>query len=88
MYLVLELCTGGELFDRIVEEAEKHGEGQAFDEKGAATYMQQILGAMRYLHAQNFVHRDIKSTNILLLDGRARLGDAGIARAVAAASDL
>merc|ERR1719181_1624386 len=47
LYLVMELCVGGELFDRIVEEAEKHAdqgaEGQAFDERGAATYMQQIL---------------------------------------------
>lgn len=70
MYLVMELCTGGELFDRIVSEAEKHAdagaEGQAFDERGAATYMQQILGAMRYLHDHDYVHRDIKPENFLL----------------------
>lgn len=69
MYLVMELCTGGELFDRIVEEAEATGvEGQAFGEQGAATYMQQILGAMRYLHSKNYVHRDIKPENFLLQD--------------------
>lgn len=66
----MELCTGGELFDRIVEEAEKRGEGHAFDERGAATYMQQILGAMRYLHALEYVHRDIKPENFLLQDRR------------------
>jgi len=70
MYLVMELCTGGELFDRIVAEAEKHAddgkEGQAFDERGAANYMQQILGAMFYLHSKDFVHRDIKPENFLL----------------------
>lgn len=45
-YLVMELCTGGELFERIVAESEKHDGARAFDERGAATYMQQILGAM------------------------------------------
>eukprot|EP00747_Dinoflagellata_sp_TGD_P031992 gnl/TRDRNA2_/TRDRNA2_135669_c2_seq1.p1 gnl/TRDRNA2_/TRDRNA2_135669_c2~~gnl/TRDRNA2_/TRDRNA2_135669_c2_seq1.p1 ORF type:complete len:567 (+),score=140.64 gnl/TRDRNA2_/TRDRNA2_135669_c2_seq1:48-1703(+) len=64
IYLVMELCTGGELFDRIVEEAEKH-EGSAFDERGASTYMCQILGAMRYLHMKNYAHRDIKPENIV-----------------------
>lgn len=63
--LVMELCTGGELFDRIVSEAEGR-EGHAFDEKGAATYMKQILGAIHYLHSQNYVHRDIKPENFLL----------------------
>jgi len=70
MYLVMELCTGGLLFDRIVSEAEKNAdsgnEGQAFGERGAANYMQQILGAMRYLHSLHFVHRDIKPENFLL----------------------
>lgn len=65
VYLVMELCTGGELFDRIVEEAEKH-EGSAFSEQDVARYMQQILGAMRYLHSKKFVHRDIKPENFLL----------------------
>jgi len=72
MYLVMELCTGGELFDRILEEAERQEqeghEGQAFDERGAANYMKQILGGMRYLHAKNYVHRDIKPENFLLQD--------------------
>ena len=45
-YLVMELCTGGELFERIVAESEKHDGARAFEERGAATYMQQILGAM------------------------------------------
>mmetsp|Transcript_8204 Transcript_8204/g.18358 ORF Transcript_8204/g.18358 Transcript_8204/m.18358 type:complete len:479 (-) Transcript_8204:122-1558(-) len=66
IYLVMELCTGGELFDRIVDAADKKGDGHAFDETQAATYMQQILGAMRYLHDHNFVHRDIKPENFLL----------------------
>merc|ERR1712232_1507184 len=64
-YLVMELCTGGELFDRIIEEVEKH-DGQAFEEAQAASYMSQILGAMCYLHEKKFAHRDIKPENFLL----------------------
>lgn len=87
VYLVMELCTGGELFDRILEEAEKH-EGsdaaRAFDERGAATYMQQILGAMSYLHNNNFVHRDIKPENFLLqnrdVDAQIKVIDFGLAK--------
>lgn len=67
VYLVMELCSGGELFDRIVEEADKH-EGSAFGEKDVARYMTQILGAIRYLHSRNYAHRDIKPENFLLQD--------------------
>merc|ERR1719506_2760457 len=92
----MELCTGGELFDRIVEEAEKHAdegkEGIAFDEKGAATYMQQILGAMRYLHDNNFVHRDIKPENFLLQnksrDSPLKVIDFGLAKRFESGKDM
>lgn len=64
-YLVMELCTGGELFDRIVDEAAEH-EGSAFSERASAKIMQQILGAVHYMHGKNYVHRDIKPENFLL----------------------
>jgi calcium-dependent protein kinase len=82
-YLVMELCTGGELFDRIIEEVEKH-EGQAFDENTAASYMSQILGAIAYLHEKNFVHRDIKPENFLMqnkeADAAIKVIDFGLAK--------
>mmetsp|Transcript_99269 Transcript_99269/g.155225 ORF Transcript_99269/g.155225 Transcript_99269/m.155225 type:complete len:519 (+) Transcript_99269:60-1616(+) len=58
-YLVQELCTGGELFDRIIE-AEK------FNEKDAALIMKQILSGVNYMHQMTIVHRDIKPENFLL----------------------
>ncbi|EAS02022.1 calcium-dependent kinase (macronuclear) [Tetrahymena thermophila SB210] len=59
LYIVTELCTGGELFDRIIEY--KH-----FNEKEAADVMYQILNAINYLHKNKIVHRDLKPENLLL----------------------
>merc|ERR1740121_2114531 len=58
IYLAMELCSGGELFDRIVE-------AQHFREKEAAIIMQQILRAIFYLHEQRICHRDLKPENFL-----------------------
>lgn len=60
-YIVSELCSGGELIEKIT----KLG---AFSEKDAAFVMKQILGALYYIHSNNVVHRDIKPENIVLDD--------------------
>ncbi|KAM3936788.1 calcium/calmodulin-dependent protein kinase type IV-like [Leptodactylus fuscus] len=59
--LILELVTGGELFDRIVERG-------YYSEKDAASVIQQILEAVAYLHANGIVHRDLKPENLLYAD--------------------
>jgi calcium/calmodulin-dependent protein kinase I len=56
LYLVLDLCTGGELFDRICEV------GQFF-EKDAAKIVKTVCDAVHYLHDKNVIHRDIKVIN-------------------------
>jgi calcium-dependent protein kinase len=58
IYLVLELCSGGELFDRIIEAGH-------FKEKQAAHLMQQTLSGINYMHQIFICHRDIKPENFL-----------------------
>eukprot|EP00931_Biecheleriopsis_adriatica_P018158 TRINITY_DN12799_c0_g2_i1.p1 TRINITY_DN12799_c0_g2~~TRINITY_DN12799_c0_g2_i1.p1 ORF type:complete len:535 (+),score=142.81 TRINITY_DN12799_c0_g2_i1:78-1682(+) len=60
MYLVMELCSGGELFDRIIEAGH-------FGERDAAIIVQQILHAIFYMHKHNVCHRDLKPENFLFL---------------------
>ena len=77
IYLVMEYCDGGELFDYIVSK-------QHLSEKQACTFFQEIIDALTYLHSQNIVHRDVKPENILLEtlgDSRTcKLIDFGISR--------
>ena len=59
LHLVTELCTGGELFDRIIAK-------QRYTEKDAALLVHKILGAIRYCHEEhNICHRDLKPENFL-----------------------
>ena len=64
IYLIMELCTGGELFDRIVENTEN---GIQFTEKQAANLFRQMMNAINYCHKNGIVHRDLKPENLLYL---------------------
>jgi len=58
IYLVMELCSGGELFDKIIEAGH-------FTEVQAAIIVQQIVRAIFYMHESGVCHRDLKPENFL-----------------------
>ncbi|NXK74388.1 KCC1A kinase, partial [Amazona guildingii] len=53
LYLIMQLVSGGELFDRIVEKG-------FYTERDASALIRQILDAVKYLHDMGIVHRDLK----------------------------
>jgi calcium-dependent protein kinase len=60
IYIVQELCVGGDLFDRLDEQTEYH-----YTEANCARLVKQMLSAIRYLHSRAIVHRDLKLENFL-----------------------
>ena len=55
------ICSGGELFDRIIA-------AEYFNEEMAAHIFRQILMALSYCHSEQVVHRDLKPENFLFVD--------------------
>ncbi|THG11360.1 CDPK-related kinase 1-like isoform X1 [Camellia sinensis] len=61
VYVVMELCKGGELLDRILSR------GGKYSEEDAKAVMVQILSVVAYCHLQGVVHRDLKPENFLFM---------------------
>lgn len=61
VYLVMELCAGGTLLERIMEIGK-------FTEPQSATVLLQILQALQCLHDKRICHRDIKPENFMFVD--------------------
>lgn len=74
IYIVLELVTGGELFDRIVASERLH-------EDLARKYFQQLVVGIRHCHKHGVAHRDLKPENILIdsKTGDIKISDFGLA---------
>lgn len=73
VYMIMELCQGGELFDRIAECG-------GLPEDEARRYFVHIVSALHHCHQNHVYHRDLKPENILL-DGQdnAKVADFGLA---------
>ncbi|XP_062871320.1 calcium/calmodulin-dependent protein kinase IGb [Trichomycterus rosablanca] len=57
-YLVMQLVSGGELFDRILNRG-------VYSEMDASLVIRQVLEGVNYLHKNGIVHRDLKPENLL-----------------------
>ncbi|GAQ87616.1 Putative calcium-dependent protein kinase [Klebsormidium nitens] len=60
-YIVMELCSGGDLFQNLATR-------DVFLEQDAAYIIQQLLLAIQHCHAHRVVHRDLKPENILFVN--------------------
>ncbi|KAG0486324.1 hypothetical protein HPP92_008419 [Vanilla planifolia] len=67
IHLVMDLCEGGDLFDRIAA-----GGGAPMREEEAAELMQALMEAVALCHRRGVAHRDLKPDNIMF-DGKGRL---------------
>ena len=59
----MELFTGGELFERLMEQT-----GKRYTEHRAALIIQKMLAAVGYLHSKHIAHRDLKLANFVFED--------------------
>ena len=76
LYLVQELCTGGDLFDLLKSHKNGH-----LSEDETRCLVKQLLSAVKYLHAHHILHRDVKLENFLLTSsGTLKMIDFGVAR--------
>ncbi|KAH7427567.1 hypothetical protein KP509_10G049500 [Ceratopteris richardii] len=60
VHLVMELCEGGELFDRIISKGK-------YTERGAAALFRTVVGVIQTCHSLGVMHRDLKPENFLFL---------------------
>jgi len=62
IYLVMELCRGGELYDRLKELESKN---EIYTEQAAANVIRQLCSAVAHMHANGVAHCDLKPDNFL-----------------------
>lgn len=71
LYMALESCEGGELFDQITRKSR-------LTQDEARFYAAEVVDALEYIHSLGVIHRDIKPENLLLTtEGHIKIADFG-----------
>ncbi|KAJ6358033.1 hypothetical protein OIU78_005790 [Salix suchowensis] len=71
LYMALESCEGGELFDQITRKGRLSKDEACF-------YAAEVVDALEYIHSMGLIHRDIKPENLLLTaEGHIKIADFG-----------
>ena len=73
--IIMEYCEGGDVYKKIREKSEEY-----IKESQIIEWVCQILLSLEYIHSSKIVHRDIKTQNLFLRNGRLILGDFGISK--------
>jgi len=73
LYIVMDLVSGGELFDKILDEGK-------LEENTARAYFQQMIDGVDYCHKKGICHRDLKPENLLIDEqtGELKITDFGL----------
>ncbi|XP_043698895.1 CBL-interacting serine/threonine-protein kinase 24-like [Telopea speciosissima] len=72
IYIILEFVTGGELFDKIVQQGK-------LPEDETRQHFQHLIDAVDYCHSKGVYHRDLKPENLLLdYQGNLKISDFGL----------
>mmetsp|Transcript_34176 Transcript_34176/g.72743 ORF Transcript_34176/g.72743 Transcript_34176/m.72743 type:complete len:508 (-) Transcript_34176:133-1656(-) len=76
--IVMDYCEGGDLSDKIKKMRQA---GRTFPEQQVVRWFTQATLALKYIHDQHIMHRDLKSGNFFLSkSGNLKMGDFGIAK--------
>lgn len=67
IFVVLELCKGGPLFDRLLDES---GKNESLQDRHFLRLIRQLADSVSYIHDKNICHRDVQPSNFLLHDSR------------------